>query len=118
MLGAGIVTEPSKVYDAANALLCGHAPESVCRSSLALGEVRAAGAPAHRVHAVAVANQTAHLIAAVAKAAREAPTNEAAGACDEDLHGNTNLADASQPAGRADATNAPCERLDCPGRTA
>ena len=40
---------------------------------------------------VAVADQAAHLIAAVAKAAGETPADEAAGAGDEDLHG-TNLA--------------------------
>jgi hypothetical protein len=67
---------------------------------------------------VAVADQTAHLITAVAKAAGETPADEAAGAGDEDLHGNTNLADASKPTRRADATSAPCERLDRPGRTA
>jgi hypothetical protein len=71
-----------------------------------------------RTNAVAVADQAAHLIAALAQTAGETPADEAAGACDKDLHGSTNLAEASKPTRRADATSAPCERLDRPGRAA
>jgi hypothetical protein len=71
-----------------------------------------------RTNAIAVADQATHLIAAFPKSAGQTPADEAAGACDEDVHGNTNLAEASKPTRRADAPSAPCERLDCPGRTA
>jgi hypothetical protein len=71
-----------------------------------------------RTNAVAVADQTAHLIAALAESAGETPADEAAGACDEEVHGNPNLAEAGKPTPRTDASSAPCERLDRPERTA
>ena len=138
VLGAGIVAEAAEVYDAADALLLCHAPESLGGPPLALCEVRGVAAPAHRVHqvvgdiyaaagareriwtknvahvdlkalveqraganSVAVADQTAHLIAAFAQAAGEAPADEAAGAGDEGTHVNSNLAHASSPTRRA-----------------
>ncbi len=58
-------------------------------------------------NSVAVSYQTAHLIAAFAQAAGEAAADEAAGAGDEGLHSNSNLADASSPTRRASERRSP-----------